>query len=216
MCVWILLTVLKFQTRLKESLFLRLILLSSHTGGNPLTAHSTCLDHANTHENSRARMCSRWQSYLRQEIHADRWLARSHASAHLSHTHQKNDVLKLHSVNELFSPTISYTSPSLSHTHTHSSTHLADRLSRKFHSLADARTHTHTHSVSIVTRPHRAAVVVKGREQRWVCQSGCSTAFTSPPTSYSSLFKSQFCKFRFDLMFSNDFSNKLSSLQCVL
>lgn len=32
---WVLLTVLKFQTRLKESLFLRLILLSSHTGGDP-------------------------------------------------------------------------------------------------------------------------------------------------------------------------------------
>lgn len=39
--VWVLLTELKFQTRLKESLFLRLILLSSHTG-------STCLHHTNT------------------------------------------------------------------------------------------------------------------------------------------------------------------------
>lgn len=51
-CVCILLTVLKFQTRLKESLFLRLILISSHTGGNPLTAQSTYLNHTNAHENS--------------------------------------------------------------------------------------------------------------------------------------------------------------------
>lgn len=83
---------------------------------------------------------------------------------------QKN----LHSVNVLYLTVLSLaTSYNSALFLTHSSTHLADRLTRKFHSLAD--THTHS-SVSIVTRPHRAAATEKGREQMSVCQSCCSTA----------------------------------------
>lgn len=80
----------------------------------------------------------------------------------------------------LFSHLLQYISLS------HSSTHSADRLTRKFHFLTDARTHIHTNihgSVSIVTRPHQAAVTEKGREQMSVCQSRCSkTRYLRPPT----------------------------------
>lgn len=184
-CACILLTVLKFQTRLKESLFLRLILLSSHTGGNPLTARSTCLNGTATHEKqSHVRLQSVLRGYLGWDTRADSWLVWDRAPACLSPS-----FWVAHWVYVL------WLSHCIIRRCSRSYTHLADRLTRKFHSLADTHTRLRFHSD---TPPLGSS---NGEGGGNICQSAIHSAArpaTSPPSSCSSLFKSQSGRFRCD------------------
>ncbi len=179
-CVCILLTVLKFQTRLKESLFLRLILLSSRAGGNPTDCsiyitephkHTWKPSQSLSHTHTRAqtltellRELSRAGNSCRQLTWMEPYLSRSVTHSHThTHTHtqtHRHTHLRI-SLNYLLKFS-KYTESHGEHTNslllhyvplplllTHSSTHLADRLTRKFHSLADTHTHTHTHTHSL-------------------------------------------------------------------